>query len=85
MVDQEWNGSKISWYECRRCGNTFNCYDVHDVDDEGPWCFEGEHTTDRALVKCEGWDDDDDDDDCDEDEDDADDDDDTTAILSAIK
>ncbi len=61
-VSQRWNGSKKSWDECGRCGKTFNCDGMHGMDrravmDEGPWCFEGKHTTDEAVE--EGWDEDD--------------------------
>jgi hypothetical protein len=59
VVSQCWIGSKKSWDECRQCRNTFNCCGMHGfVDDEGPWCFKGEHTPDQAVVKEEGWDED---------------------------
>ena len=62
-VSQNWDGSKKSWDECGRCGKTFNCDGMHGMDrravkDEGPWCFEGEHTTDQDVVEEEGWDED---------------------------
>lgn len=61
-VRQRWDGSKKSWDECGRCGKTFNCDGMHGLDrravgDEGPWCFEGEHTTEQAVKEEEGWDD----------------------------
>ena len=59
-----WEGSKKSWQECSRCGKTFGCDGMHSwdrraVEDQGEWCFEGEHTTDEAVVEDEGWDDED--------------------------
>jgi hypothetical protein len=62
MVHQRWGDSKKSWDECGRCGKTFNCDSMHGLDrcaveDEGPWCFEGGHTRDQAVVEEEGWDD----------------------------
>ena len=60
-VRTKWDTSKKSWDECERCGKTFNCHGFHyadrrAVEDEGPWCFEGEHTADEELVAEEGWD-----------------------------
>eukprot|EP00750_Incisomonas_marina_P030157 INCI7322.1.p1 GENE.INCI7322.1~~INCI7322.1.p1 ORF type:complete len:170 (+),score=35.29 INCI7322.1:117-626(+) len=55
-VRQEWDGSKISWYNCRRCNGNFDGHNKSDCDDE--WCFVGAHTADAELVKDEGWNDD---------------------------
>jgi hypothetical protein len=30
--------------------------DRRAVGDKGPWCFEGEHTTEQAVKEEEGWD-----------------------------
>ena len=57
----QWDGSKTSWSECKRCNKTFNLDGVHSwgrnaVDDDGAYCFQGQHTTDPNVIEEDGFD-----------------------------
>ncbi|KAJ1461796.1 hypothetical protein M885DRAFT_506923 [Pelagophyceae sp. CCMP2097] len=59
--ETEWETSKKSWEVCRRCDATFDLNGIHSwaknaIQDDGPYCFEGDHTTDPDLVEEEDWD-----------------------------
>lgn len=58
-----WDTSKKHWRECDKCGGCFNINGFSRFGrasgpiDDGPYCFEGPHTQDEALVESEGWED----------------------------
>lgn len=59
-VRHEWMGSKRSWDHCERCDKDFNVSGFHygernAPEDEGEWCFVGEHTQDEEMVMDEEW------------------------------
>ena len=67
QVRTHWETSKKCWDECEVCGKTLNrrgfntsksIFWDNDLDgshEEENWCFVGLHTTDRDLVRREGW------------------------------